>query len=255
MTSSASYPSLRRRPVLITGGASGIGACLVERFARQGARVAFLDRDVEAAETLGDTLRRNGLEDPVFVPCDLRDLDALRGAVAAAESNLGGFRVLINNAADDQRQSFDEVSPADWDDLMASNLRHQFFASQAVAPEMAAAGGGSILNLGSIVWMVGGDDMTCYATAKAAITGLTRSLARRLGPLNIRVNAILPGAIMTERQRRLWVTPEYEARILEAQCLPRLLEPDDVAALALFLAADDSSACTGHNYLVDGGWA
>lgn len=254
MPGHARYPSLDGVTVLVTGGATGIGAAMVKRFAEQGSRVGFLDVQVEPGKALEKQLTDAGRV-ARFAEADLTDIDQLRDAIANVAAELGPIRILVNNAANDARHELAEVTPEYWDDRMATNLRHQFFAAQAVAPMMAGAGGGAIVNMGSITWMLGQDDLPVYTTAKAAITGLTRALARKLGPENIRVNAVLPGAIMTERQQQLWKTPEYEAEILAGQCLDRLLEPDDVARLVLFLASDDAGGCTGQDYLVDGGWA
>ena len=254
MTRFASYPSLEGRVVLVTGGGSGIGASIVEHLCAQRARVAFVDIDRAASEALAAAIARRGDPAPIFLPCDLRDIAALRAAVAEAGSRLGPITVLVNNAAHDERHAIERVTPEYWDDRFAVNLRHQFFAAQAVAPGMAAAGGGSIVNLGSTSWMVGQGGMPAYLTAKAAVAGLTRALARDLGPANVRVNCIVPGWIMTERQVRLWLTPEGEQELLRRQCLKRQLVPEDVARVVLFFAADDSSACTNQSYVVDGGW-
>ncbi len=250
----ATYPSLRDRMVLITGGASGIGASLVEQFALQGARIAFFDLAAEAAAQLVKQLAGRSTHIPVFLPCDLTDISALRAAVAEVQSKLGAVNVLVNNAASDDRHQFAEVTPEYWDERMAVNLRHQFFAAQAVAPAMTAAESGSIINMSSIAWVIPSTGLPVYVTAKAAIVGMTRTLARELGPSGIRVNCVMPGAIMTERQRRLWYTPEYLDEIMGRQALKRQLVPEDVARLVLFLAADDSSAITGQSYIVDGGW-
>ncbi|HZS83573.1 MAG TPA: SDR family oxidoreductase [Stellaceae bacterium] len=250
---SARYPSLQNRVVLVTGGGSGIGAAIVEAFCAQGARVAFLDIDEASAAALLERLRASGAA-PLFRRCDLADVAALRDTVAAIAREAGAIRVLVNNAARDDRHRIEDVTPELWDRIMAVNLRHQFFAAQAVAPGMAAAGGGSIINLGSISWMIGQGGMPGYVTAKAAITGLTRTLARDLGPQQIRVNSVLPGWVMTERQLKLWVTPEAETQIMERQCLKRKLMPRDIASMVLFLAADDSAMCTNQGYVVDGGW-
>ena len=250
----ASYPSLRDLPVLITGGATGIGAALVEQFAAQGSRVAFLDVDESSGVRLIESLKPNCAHAPVFLKCDLTDIAALREAIAEVEKSIAAIRVLVNNAANDDRHAFAEVSPEYWDQRMAVNLRHHFFAAQGVAPGMTRAGGGSIINMSSIAWMIPSTGLPAYVTAKAGIVGLTRTLSRELGSSNIRVNAISPGAIMTERQRRLWVTPEYKADIMRSQSLKHELLPEDVARLAMFLAADDSSAITGQNFVIDGGW-
>jgi len=254
MSGYASYPSLERRTVLVTGGGSGIGASIVEHFCAQRARVAFLDIARGPSDALVETIEARGLDAPAFLPCDLRDVAALRSAVAEAEARLGPIRVLVNNAAHDERHAIESMTPEYWDDRFAVNLRHQFFAAQAVLPAMAAAGGGSIINLGSTSWLVGQGGMPAYLSAKAAIAGLTRALARDLGPRNIRVNCIVPGWIMTERQITLWLTPEGEQELLHRQCLKRKLLPEDIARVVLFFAADDSGACTSQSYIVDGGW-
>jgi NAD(P)-dependent dehydrogenase (short-subunit alcohol dehydrogenase family) len=248
------YPSLGDTPVLITGGATGIGAAMVESFAAQGARVAFLDLDQGAAANLINSVKPLAAHAPLFVGCDLTDISALRAAIAKVGQELGPIRVLINNAANDDRHKFAEVTPEYWDQRMNVNLRHYFFAAQTTVAGMTRAGGGSIINMSSIAWMIPSTGLPAYITAKAGIVGLTRTLARELGSANIRVNAISPGAIMTERQRRLWMTPEYAADIMRSQSLKRELLPDDVARLALFLASDDSSAITGQNFVIDGGW-
>jgi NAD(P)-dependent dehydrogenase (short-subunit alcohol dehydrogenase family) len=250
----ATYPSLRDRVVLVTGGGSGIGASIVAHFAAQGARVAFLDIDGPASERLCRELATSGREGPLFLHCDLRDIGALRAAVAEVRRRLGPIRVLVNNAAHDERHALDTVTPEYWDDRLAVNLRHQFFAAQAVYPDMVTAGGGAIVNLGSTSWMVGQGGMPGYTAAKAGVLGLTRGLARDLGPYGIRVTCVVPGWIMTERQIRHWLTPEAEAELLRRQCLKRKLVPDDVARAVLFLAADDSAGCTAQSYLVDAGW-
>lgn len=251
MSYGAVYPSLQGRVVLVTGGASGIGESIVEHFCRQGARVGFLDHDLGAAEAL---VGRLGGEAPAFRHCDLRDIDRLRQAIAEIRAELGPIRVLINNAAHDERHAIDEVTPEYWDDRMAVNIRHQFFAAQAVWKEMAAAGGGAIVNLGSVTWMIGQGGMPGYSAAKSAVVGLTRSLARDLGVHGIRVNSVLPGWIMTRRQIEKWLTPEGEEAIMRNQCLKRKLVPADVARVVLFFASDEASACTNQNYIVDGGW-
>ncbi len=254
MPTGAIYPSLKDRAVLVTGGGAGIGASIVEHFCRQGARVAFVDIDQAAGRAVVERHVASDHPAPLFLPCDLRDSPALRAAIARAAEALGPIRILINNAAHDERHAIDEVTPEYWDDRMAVNLRHQFFAVQAVHKGMAEAGGGAIVNLGSVTWLVGQGGMPGYSAAKAAIAGLTRSLARDLGPDNIRVNSVLPGWIMTERQIAKWLTPEGEAELLEKQCLKRKLYPEDVARVVLFFAADDSAACTNQSYIVDGGW-
>ena len=254
MTLYASYPSLRDRVVLVTGGGSGIGASIVEHFCAQGSRVAFVDVDRAASERLVAAIPARGQAAPLFLPGDLRDIAALRAAVAEVRRRLGPIRVLVNNAAHDERHALDTVTPEYWDDRFAVNLRHQFFAAQAVYPDMAAAGGGAIVNLGSTSWMVGQGGMPGYTTAKSAVAGLTRALARDLGPYGIRVTCVVPGWIMTERQVPMWLTPEAEADLLRRQCLKRKLVPEDIARVVLFFAADDSAACTAQSYVVDAGW-
>lgn len=250
----ARYPSLKGRAVLVTGGATGIGASIVAHFAQQGARVAFLDIQDEQANSLTTSLTSEGCPAPLYLHCDLTDLAALQSAAEKALAALGAVDVLVNNAANDQRHSIEEVTPAYWDHSMAINLRPQFFMIQAVLPAMRAAQRGSIVNMSSISWLIPSTGVPLYIAAKAAIVGLTRTMAHELGPANIRVNAVLPGAIVTERQRRLWYTPEYKTEILASQALKRDILPEDVARLVLFLAADDSSAITNQSYIVDGGW-
>ena len=250
----ARYPSLQKTVVLITGGASGIGASMVEHFALQGAQVAFLDIGEESAATLIEKLTPQVPHQPNFFPCDLTDIAALQSAITKIESQFGAIRVLVNNAASDDRHKFAEVTQEYWDERMNVNLRHHFFAMQAVTPGMALAGGGSIINMSSISWMIPSTGLPAYITAKAGIVGLTRTLSRELGGSNIRVNCISPGAIMTERQRRLWMTPDYLAEIMRCQSIKRELLPEDVAKLVLFLASEDSSAITGQNFVIDGGW-
>ncbi|MGJ4904191.1 SDR family NAD(P)-dependent oxidoreductase [Bradyrhizobium sp. HKCCYLS2058] len=247
------YPSLKDRAVLVTGGGSGIGEAIVRNFVGQGARVGFIDIDLEASQRLLASLPAEAKVH--FAHADLRDIGALRAAVAGAREALGPITILVNNAARDDRHAIEDVTPDYWDERIAVNLKHQFFAAQAVAPDMIQAGGGAIVNLGSVSWVLGQGNMPCYTTAKSAIQGLTRALARDLGPNNVRVNSILPGWIMTERQQRLWLTPEGEAELMRRQCLKRKLVPDDIARVVLFFAANDSGACTNQNYIVDGGWA
>jgi len=253
MAATAIYPSLKDRVVFVTGGGSGIGASIVEHFCRQGAKVGFVDIDVNASEALVEKLRNQGHK-AQFVNCDLRDIEALRVAIGQVRETLGPITVLVNNAAHDQRHAIDEVTPDYWDDRIAVNLKHQFFAAQAVYPDMEKAGGGAIVNLGSVSWMIGQGGMPCYTTAKSAVAGLTRALARDFGPKNIRVNCVVPGWIMTQRQLDLWLTPEGEQELLQRQCLKRKLVPEDIARAVLFFASDDAGACTNQSYIVDGGW-
>ncbi|MGG6892491.1 SDR family NAD(P)-dependent oxidoreductase [Rhizobium sp. BR 315] len=250
----AIYPSLKGRSVFITGGGSGIGESLVRHFCAQGSRVAFVDIAEEPSRQLVAAIAEEGAEPPLFIPCDLRDIDALRAALEAAAARNGPIQVLCNNAGSDDRHQTEDVTVAYWDDRMAVNLRHQFFAAQAARPYMKALGGGSIINFGSITWMVGDPDCPAYVTSKAAVYGMTRALARELGPERIRVNCMVPGWVMTERQMRLWLTPAGEKQIEERQCLPDRLQPSDIARMALFLAADDSAMCTSQQFIVDGGW-
>jgi len=254
-SSYARYPSLANRVVLVTGGATGIGASIVAHFVDQAAKVAFLDVDRDAGEALASTLAGHGPGDPLFVAVDLCDIVALQTAIERVRSHFGPIGVLVNNAANDHRHDMDSVSVATWDAGIAVNLRHQFFAAQAVAPDMRALGGGSIINLGSISWMIKQGGMPVYTTSKSAIQGLTRSLARDLGPHSIRVNTLVPGWVMTEKQVRMWVNETTSRQIDENQCLPSRLESADIARMALFLAADDSRMCTAQDFIVDGGWA
>lgn len=250
----ATYPSLRGKAVLVTGGATGIGASIVEHFARQGARVMLLDVQDGAAGELVERLRPEVESAPVFFHCDLRDVRELKACVGEAIAELGGVDVLVNNAANDQRHKIEDVTEQYFDQSIAVNLRPQFFMIQAVLPAMKAAGRGSIINMSSISWMIPSTGVPVYVTAKAAIVGLTRTMAHELGAAGIRVNAVLPGAIATEKQKRLVYTPEYKAEIMASQALKRDILPEDVARLVLFLAADDSSAITNQSYVIDGGW-
>jgi NAD(P)-dependent dehydrogenase (short-subunit alcohol dehydrogenase family) len=246
--SSAIYPSLKGKRVVITGGGSGIGAGLVKGFVRQGAEVVFLDVQEEASRVLIAELSGAPIP-PVFRRCDLTDLDAL----ALTFEGVGPVDVLVNNAANDDRHRAADVTPAYWDNRMAVNLRHQFFCAQAVTPGMKARGGGAIINFGSISWHLGIADLVLYETAKAGIEGMTRALARELGPDRIRVTCVVPGNVKTPRQE-MWYTPEGEAELVAQQCLPDRILPEHVASLALFLASDDASLCTGQNYWIAAGW-
>ncbi len=254
MTGSATYPDLQGRSVLVTGGGSGIGAQIVRRFCEQRSKVAFVDVNDAAAAELLAAIEGEDLPLPRYIHCDLRDIEALRGAVATAGEANGPITVLVNNAARDDRHPFETVTPEYWDERFAVNLRHQFFAAQAAYPMMKRAGGGSVINMGSTSWMVGQGGMAAYTAAKSAVLGLTRSLARDWGPDNIRVNSIAPGWIMTERQKSMWLTPEGERELMTRQCLKRKLVPDDIARVVLFMASDASSAMTNQSYIVDGGW-
>jgi len=247
----ASYSDLAGKVVLVTGGGSGIGEAIVRRFAQQQAKVAFID--IKDSQALVAELAGQG--GPVrFEQADLTDIGALRAAIARIRQALGPIQVLINNAAHDERHPTEDVTPEYWDDRIAVNLKHQFFAAQAVLPDMKAAQGGAIVNFGSVSWMVGQGGMAAYTAAKSAVLGLTRSLARDYGPYNIRVNAIAPGWIMTQRQIEKWLTPEGEAELMQRQCLKRKLVPDEIAKVTVFMASDEASACTNQQYVVDGGW-
>ena len=249
----AIYPSLRDRVVFITGGASGIGAEHVEQFAAQGAQVAFVDIADDAAHDVVAKVEAAGHQAPLYQHCDLKDIAALRAAITESARRLGPITVLVNNAANDQRHRFEEVTVEYWDERQATNLRHQFFAIQTVAPMMRAAGGGSIINFGSVSWHSLQGGMPAYTTTKAAVEGLTRGMARDLGPDRIRVNTVIPGWIMTERQITLWLTPEAEQDLMRLQCLKEKLVPADVTRLVLWLASDDSRMCTAQLWVVDAG--
>ncbi len=250
MAEYARYPSLFGKSVLVTGGASGIGAEIVREFAEQGSKVGFIDLDQHSGQQL---LSEIGDEQHAFECCDLRNIDALRDSVEKLESNLGTFSVLVNNAARDDRHNWADLTPDYWDERMATNLRHMFFAIQSVAPGMIRAGGGSIINLGSGSWWQAEGGMPAYTTAKSAVHGLTRTMARDLGRHRIRVNTVVPGWIMTERQMELWVDPEGLKKHLERQCLPDTIEPVFVARIVLFLASDDAAMCSANNYMVEAG--
>jgi NAD(P)-dependent dehydrogenase (short-subunit alcohol dehydrogenase family) len=246
----AIYPDLAGKVVIVTGGAGGIGEAITRAFIAQKAKVGFLDIDTARGERLqaelGDSAR--------FVSCDLTDIPALKAAIEAVRGAFGPIDVLINNAAHDERHATLEVTEDYWDGRMAVNLKHQFFAAQAVLPDMQATGKGAIINMGSTSWVIGQGGMAGYTAAKSAVIGLTRSLARDFGEFGVRVNAIAPGWIMTERQLELWVTPETEKSIYENQCLKRRLVPDDIAKVVVFMSSDEAGAITNQHYIVDGGW-
>ncbi|MBO0903106.1 SDR family NAD(P)-dependent oxidoreductase [Jiella sonneratiae] len=248
----ATYPSLAGKSVVVTGGASGIGAEIVRAFAAQGSRVGFVDLDADRAAALAAELTAAGAS-VAFEACDLRDVDATRVALGALGARNGAPAVLVNNAARDDRHGWEGVTPDYFDERIATNLRHMFFAIQAVAPGMIAAGGGSIVNMGSNSWWEAGGGMPAYTTAKAAVHGMTRSFARDLGPHGIRVNTVVPGWIMTERQKELWVTEAAIEKHRDRQCLKQLIEPVYVARMVLFLASDDAAMCTANNYMVEAG--
>ncbi|WP_447530156.1 SDR family NAD(P)-dependent oxidoreductase [Vreelandella sp. TE19] len=243
------YQSLNDKRVIISGGGSGIGAELVKAFIAQGARVAFLDIDTDAGEELVRALGPKA----TFHACDIRDIERLQAVVKEIEAAQGPTQILINNAGLDDRHSIEDITPEYWDNCQAINLRHHVFATQSVLPAMKAAGTGAIINLGSISWMRGRPGMVGYTAAKAAINGLTRTLAQELGEHGIRVNSLVPGAILTPRQERLWLTPEVNQRFLDLQALKFRLQADDVARMALFLGSEESRGCTGQNFIVDAG--
>ena len=249
----AIYPDLANKTVLVTGGGSGIGEAIVRRFAAQGSKTAFIDIKETESHALADELTAGG-QRVHFEPADLTDIAALRSAIDKIRGLFGSIQILINNAAHDQRHATLEVTPEYWDDRMAVNLKHQFFAAQAVLSDMIEAKAGAIVNLGSTSWMVGQGGMAAYTAAKSGVLGLTRSLARDFGIYNIRVNAIAPGWIMTQRQIDLWINPESEAELMQRQCLKRRLMPDEIARATLFFASEEASACTNQQYVVDGGW-
>lgn len=253
MSTFARYPSLVDRTVLVTGGATGIGETLVREFVAQGAKVGFIDIAREAGAALARELA-GSRHAPLFVPADITDIAALEGAIGQVRDRHGPIRALLNNAANDQRHKIEDTTPEYWDAAVAVNLKHQFFAARNVAADMKQAGGGAIVNFGSVSWKLKQGGMPAYTTSKAAVQGLTRSLARDFGPFNIRVNTLVPGWVMTEKQVRLWLTEEGKADIARGQCLQQPLLPQHIAHMAMFLAADDSAMCTAQDFVVDGGW-
>jgi NAD(P)-dependent dehydrogenase (short-subunit alcohol dehydrogenase family) len=247
------YPSLRGKRVVVTGGGSGIGAAIVETFTRQGANVAFIDiADADAHELEQKLSKREPA--PRYYRCDLTNVEAIGDTFARIRSDMGPVDVLVNNAANDDRHSLQETTVQYWDNRIAVNLRHLFFCTQAVTEDMKAANYGVIINLGSVSWHLALPDLAIYQTAKAGIEGMTRALARDLGPFGIRVSCVVPGGVRTPRQMKLWHGPEEEARMLGMQCLKARIEPHDVAAMVAFLSSDDARMCTGHEYFVDAGW-
>ena len=251
----AIYPNLKDRVVFVTGGATGIGASIVEHFCAQGSKVSFVDINKEAGVALVKTMAGKGYAAPRFIECDITNVENLQSAIADVIATDGAILTLVNNAANDDRHKLEDVTSEYSDDRMAINIKHQLFATQAVAGPMADAGGGTIINIGSITYIIGQGGMPCYSLAKSAVIGLTRSLAADLGPKNIRVNVVIPGWIITERQQDLWLTAESEADILEKQCIKRLLRSEDVAGPVLFLASDNSAGCAAQSFIVDGGWS
>ena len=249
----ATYSDLAGKVVLVTGGASGIGESIVRRFAQQKSIVVFFDIKAEEGTSLARELSGTGLS-AHFLNVDLTDIAALRAGIADARKAHGPINILVNNAAHDERHPTEEVTPEYWDDRIAVNLKHQFFAAQAVLPDMKAANAGAIVNFGSVSWIAGQGGMAAYTASKSGVIGLTRSLARDYGPYNIRVNAIAPGWIMTQRQIEKWLTPAGVDELMHRQCLKRKLVPDEIAKFTVFLASDEASACTSQHYIVDGGW-
>lgn len=252
MPAFATYPSLSGKSVVVSGGASGIGAEMVRAFAAQGSRVGFLDFNEAGSQKLAEELTRDGAR-VVHQFCDLRDIGATQAAISTLAEANGPATVLVNNAARDDRHGYESVTPDYFDERIATNLKHMFFAIQAVAPGMIAAGGGAIVNMGSNSWWEAGGGMPVYTTAKAAVHGMTRSFARDLGPHRIRVNTVVPGWIMTERQKELWVTDAAIDKHRDRQCLKDLIDPVYVARMVLFLASDDAAMCTANNYMVEAG--
>ena len=253
LTDSALYPSLKNKVVLISGGASGIGASIVEHFCYQQSKVIFLDvEDAEATKVVNHN-SKNYNNKPIYIKCDLKNTNSLIKTIKEIGDNIGNISILVNNAAHDQRHEMSSVTSEYWDDRVNINIKHFFFAAQTCSAMMKKNGGGTIVNLGSFSWMMGIGGMICYTTAKSAVNGLTRSLARELGEFNIRVNSVIPGWIMTQRQLDLWVTPEVKKNQMEKQCIKRLLEPKEIAKAVLFFASNDSSAATAQNYIFDGG--
>ena len=248
----AKYSSLEDKVIIITGGASGIGTSIVEQFLIQGSKVAFIDKEKDLGKNLVEKFK-NFKHKPLFKYCDLTNIISLKKTINEIREELGLISVLVNNAANDERHSIDSVTEEFWDEKMNINLKHYFFAIQSVCKDMQKLGDGKIVNIGSFSWMLGQGNMPAYTTAKSAIMGLTRTIARDLGKFNIRVNCVVPGWIITERQKKLWLTPEAEKEQLERQCIKRMLYPEDIAKVVLFFASDQSSGCTAQNYVIDGG--
>ncbi len=255
MRQTAIYPDLAGRTVFVTGGGSGIGAAITEGFCAQNSKVAFVDIAERDSRALARAIAKRTGHAPLFLRCDIRDVDALGDAISRTRKQLGDISVLVNNAANDARHWVAEIDVAAWDDKMALNLRPMFFSAQAVTPQMKRLGGGSIVNFGSSSWMLAAPQLSVYATAKAGVHGLTRSLARELGPHRIRVNTVVPGWVLTKRQMKLWMTPARDKWRRTTQCIDMRVLPEHAADMVLFLASDAAIACTGQNFLVDAGLA
>ena len=247
------YYDLENKNVFVSGGGSGIGASIVEHFCEQGSNVFFVDIDLSESEKLIKTITEKKFKKPNFIECDLLDIKKLNSIISKIIDDNGPIDILINNAANDQRHTTDDVDEKYWDNRMGINLKHFFFTIKAVKDGMIKKGSGSIVNLGSVSWMLGEGDKVAYETAKSAVVGLTRSFAKELGKHNIRANSVVPGSIATERQIKHWLTPEYKKWLLDKQCLKRQLKPSDVSSLVLYLSSDVSSGCTKQNFIVDAG--
>ena len=250
---SVKYLDLKSKRVFITGGGSGIGASIVEHFCKQGSEVYFVDINLIETKKLLKKIKKNKFRSPTFLECNLLDIKKLEKIIKKIISSKGAINVLINNAANDDRHTTDQVDEKYWQNRMDINLKHYFFAAKAVIKGMKKIKAGSIVNLSSVSWMLGEGDKVVYETAKSAVVGLTRSFAKEYGKYNIRTNSVVPGSIVTERQIKHWLTPKYKKLILESQALKRQLKPNDVAQLVLFLASDQSSGCTKQSFIVDGG--
>ena len=250
----AKYLDLKNKRVFITGGGSGIGASIVQHFYEQESEVHFVDINEEASNKLISECKNNKLSIPNFIKCDLFNIKELQSIITKIISDKGPINILINSAANDERHAIDDVTEEYWDERMSINLKHYFFTVQSVKKSMIENKGGVIVNIGSASWMIGQGGMAAYTAAKSGVVGLTRSFARDLGEFNIRVNSVVPGWIMTERQIEKWLTPESEKELMKSQCLKRKLVPADVARAVLFFSSNESSACTNQSYIVDGGW-
>jgi D-xylose 1-dehydrogenase len=250
----ATYPGLNQRTAFVTGGGSGIGAAIVYELARQGVRVAFVDIAPEPSKDLVAAIAQEGWPTPWWRECDVRNAEALQSAIADASQELGDFWILVNNVANDDRHTLEEVTPAYYDERISINQRPAFFAIQSVVPGMKRLGGGSVINLGSTGWQSKGDAFPCYSIAKSSVNGLTRGLARTLGRDRIRINTVSPGWVMTERQIKLWLNAETEPALAQHQCLPDRMKPQDIAHMVAFLASDAASMCTAQEFTVDAGW-